>query len=101
MNSEAQKRAADLERYREYLGLLARLQVQPRLHGKLDLSGVVQQTLLEACQDFPQLPAMDAVRTAAWLRQVLSHNLADAIRKLAAGKRDVRRERSLETALDE
>jgi RNA polymerase sigma-70 factor (ECF subfamily) len=39
--------------------------------------------------------------TAAWLRSILSHNLADVLRKLAAQKRDTRRERSLDAALDQ
>jgi hypothetical protein len=34
--------AQDLERFRAYLALLARLEVAPRLRDKVDLSGVVQ-----------------------------------------------------------
>jgi len=37
---------------------------------------------------------------AAWLRQMLACNLADAIRALARAKRDVARERSLEADLE-
>jgi RNA polymerase sigma-70 factor, ECF subfamily len=95
--------ADDLERFRAYLGLLARLEVAPRLRDKVDLSGVVQQTLMEAHQGLnedPRGPRTEA-QTTAWLRSILSHNLADVLRKLTARKRDVRREWSLENALDQ
>lgn len=92
----------DLERFRSYLGLLARLEVSPALRDRVDLSGVIQQTLLEAHQGLVEQPCR--LRTeeelAAWLRSILSHNLADVLRKLAAQKRDVRREWSLDAALD-
>ena len=46
----------DLERFRAYLGLLARLEVSQALRDKVDLSGVVQQTLLEAHQGLEGQP---------------------------------------------
>jgi RNA polymerase sigma-70 factor, ECF subfamily len=93
----------DLERFRAYLGLLARMEVSPRLRDRVDLSGVVQQTLLEAHQALEGRPAGEQTgqATATWLRSILSHNLTDALRKLVAGKRDVRREWSLDAALDQ
>jgi RNA polymerase sigma-70 factor (ECF subfamily) len=61
---------------------------------------VVQQTLLEAHQALSRFRAEGEAGRAAWLRRILAHNLADALRKLAAGKRDLGRERSLEAALE-
>jgi RNA polymerase sigma-70 factor (ECF subfamily) len=94
---------SDLERFRAYLTLLARLEVAPRLRDKVDLSGVVQQTLLEAHQGLTEhpRPGRSQAETTAWLRSILSHNLADVLRKLTAGKRAVRLERSLDAALDQ
>jgi len=93
----------DLERFRAYLDLLARLEVAPRLRDKIDLSGVVQQTLLEAHQGLLKHPRAErtAPEVAGWLRSILSHNLADVLRRLTARKRDFRREWSLESALDQ
>jgi RNA polymerase sigma-70 factor (ECF subfamily) len=93
----------DLERFRPYLGLLARLEVAPTLRDKVDLSGVVQQTLLEAYEGVKNHRGRDRgdAQITAWLRSILSHNLSDALRKLAARRRDVRREWSLDAALDQ
>jgi RNA polymerase sigma-70 factor (ECF subfamily) len=98
MSSEGPERA--LEDHREYLRLLAELQVDGALQGKIDLSGVVQQTMLEAHRALPTCEFQDSDQMAAWLRRILAHNLADEIRKLRAEKRDVGRERSLEAALE-
>ncbi len=88
----------DPGRWRDYLAVLAEVQLAPWLRGKVDVSGVVQQTLLEAFRNRPAIRGGPAGE-AAWLRQVLANNLADEVRKLTAGKRDVARERSLEDAL--
>src|SRR5215212_9825675 len=90
-----------LERFREYLRLLARLQVEPRLQAKVDLSGVVQQTLLEAHLAEGQLRGRSEAQTLAWLRKFLAHNLADEVRKHATAKRDARLERDLDHGLEQ
>lgn len=87
--------------YRDYLSVLARIQVDPRLRGKLDMSGVVQQTLLEAYESLDQIESWSEAQQTTWLRQVLANNLKDEIRKWRTAARDVSRERSLEEALDE
>jgi RNA polymerase sigma-70 factor (ECF subfamily) len=89
----------DPGRWRQYLAVLAEIQVSPGMRGRIDLSGVVQQTLLEAIRDRPATTDGPAAE-AGWLRRVLAHNLADEFRKLATGKRDISRERSLEAELE-
>jgi RNA polymerase sigma-70 factor, ECF subfamily len=90
-----------LHRFGEYLTFLARLQTAGRSKAKLDVSGVVQQTLLEAHQAIDELANLNEDRQAAWLRQSLSNNLADEIRRLSAQKRDIRIEQSLDASLDQ
>jgi RNA polymerase sigma-70 factor, ECF subfamily len=90
-----------LERYRDYLRLLVRLQLAPQLQGKLDLSGLVQQTLLEATQALAQCRGEGHGQRAAWLRCILARNLTDEVRKVRASKRDPARERSLDEALEQ
>ena len=90
-----------LEGFRQYLLLLARVRLDRRLLGKLDASDVVQQTLLEAHQAQGQFRGDTIAVQAAWLRQILARNLANAVRDLGRAKRDARRERSLDVALDD
>jgi RNA polymerase sigma-70 factor (ECF subfamily) len=81
------------------LHLLARMQLDRRLQGKLDASDVVQQTLLQAHRARAQFRGQSPGKLAAWLRQILARNLAHASRDFARAKRDVSRERSLEASL--
>lgn len=86
-----------LERYRNYLKLLARLQIDQRLQGKADASDLVQETFLEAHRDFRQFRGTTEQALVAWLRQVLVSNLANLSRRYyGTGRRDVRLERALQ-----
>jgi RNA polymerase sigma-70 factor (ECF subfamily) len=90
---------AELERYRHYLELLARLQLQPRFRSKLGASDVVQQTLLKATRNLSQFRGASEAEIVVWLRRILSTTLIDAIRELKGAKRNVAMERSLEASM--
>lgn len=92
--------ATELERYRAYLLILARRQVAAPDLARLDPSGVVQQTLLDAHQASDALAPLDPVRRLAWLRTALARNLTDAYRHLHADKRDARREQAIGADLE-
>jgi RNA polymerase sigma-70 factor (ECF subfamily) len=100
MSGETEVLAGRLERYRAYLQLLARLHLDPRLRGKVDLSGVVQQTLWEGHRALGSAPAAADAQVAALLRRLLGNNLADEVRRCYADKRDAHREQSLDAGLE-
>ncbi len=90
-----------LELYRRYLRLLARVQIGQRLRGKVDASDLVQETFLEAHQNFARFRGTTEAELIRWLRQILAANLADLFRRyLGTQGRDVRLEREIEDAFD-
>jgi RNA polymerase sigma-70 factor, ECF subfamily len=98
LNSEM---AVDLERYRAYLHLLARMQIDPRLRRDCDASDVVQTVMLRAHQGESGFRGATQIERTAWLRKILANTLADLLRDRFRDRRDVRREVHLEKALDE
>ena len=88
-----------LEDFRDYLGLLGRMQLNQNLYGKVDVSGVVQITLLEAHQQgWAELNEKERV---PWLRRVFANNLLDEVRKFRTQGRDVAREQSIQQGLEQ
>jgi RNA polymerase sigma-70 factor (ECF subfamily) len=96
MISEGGDAMVPVERFREYLQLLARLQLTPELQGKLDASDIVQETLLKAHQAGKQFHGRTRAEQVVWLRQILNNTLIDAFRRFGAQARNVNLERSLE-----
>jgi RNA polymerase sigma-70 factor, ECF subfamily len=90
-----------LESYRNYLRLLASLEIGQRLQVKMDASDLVQETLLEAHKDFAGFRGASEPEFVAWLRRVMASVLCGALRKyVGTQKRDIRLERSLQESLD-
>ena len=91
-----------LELYRNYLALMARLQVGRRLQGKVDAADIVQETFLEAHRDFAQFRGYSEGEVVAWLRRILASNLANLVRHYyGTQRRDIHLERELNRELDE
>lgn len=89
-----------LEKYRPYLLLLAQVRLGSGLAHKLEPSDIVQESLLQAHRARDQYRGQTDAELAGWLRQILARQLAHSLRDLRRGKRDVRRERSLDDALE-
>ena len=98
MTDDGDELAQRLESFRSYLLLLARVQIDARLQGRLDPDDVVQQTLTRALEKRDRFRGSDDAQRAAWLRTLLSRTLIDAARKLARAGGVAR---SLEAALEQ
>ena len=100
MTDDARSKEQWPDRFRSYLRLLAKRQLDERLHRKMDPSDVVQQTLLQAHRALGDFRGSTDAEMAAWLRQILARNLAHAVRDFGRDKRNINRERSLEEAVN-
>ena len=85
--------ALDSERPR--LRVLARTGLGRDLRARVDASDIVQQTLIEAYEGRHEFRGRPGPQLAAWLRRILSNNLANAARDNRREKRAVDRERPL------
>jgi len=91
-----------LELYRNYLTLLARLQISRRLQGKVDPADLVQETFLAASRAWPRFQGTSEGELVHWLRQILATHLANLLRHyLGTRCRDIRLERDLAAEMDQ
>ena len=90
---DRQAAAELLEAYRNYLHLLAEIQLNQSLRAKMDPSDLVQETCLAASRDFPQFRGHSEHELVAWLRQIMATTSGKAVRRYRGTHgRDVRRE---------
>ena len=89
-----------LELYRNYLRLMARSLINQPLRVRLDASDLVQETFLKAHREFVGFLGSTEPELVTWLRRILVRSLADQLKRHRAGRRDYRREESVEVLLD-
>jgi RNA polymerase sigma-70 factor (ECF subfamily) len=90
-----------LELYRNYLTLLARLEIGRRLQAKVDESDLVQEAFLEAHRHFGRFRGTTEAELMSWLRQILAGVAANLLRRYyGTQRRNVRLERELADDLD-
>ena len=86
-----------LEAQRASLRQQAERQLHGRLAARVDPSDVIQQTFLEAHRCFAQFEGGRGPEWEAWLRRILDHRIALAVRDhVLLQKRDLRREQPLD-----
>ena len=88
-----------LEIYRSYVGLLARLQIDQRLQGKVSPSDVVQDTFIRARKYFSQFRGTSEAELLSWLRRNLASTVARLVRHYTTQRRDINLEQQLDAEL--
>jgi RNA polymerase sigma-70 factor (ECF subfamily) len=90
-----------LEDYRDYLRVLARLQLPELVCAEIDPSDLVQETLLRAHRKASQFRGQTPAELAAWLRRILVNRLAEALRKYGAERGHAAQNFSLQRSLEQ
>jgi RNA polymerase sigma-70 factor (subfamily 1) len=73
--------------YRNYLRMVVRTGLGPRLRERLELSDVVQEALVEVVRQFPQFTGQNEAALVGWLRRLVGQKLADLGRYHSRSKR--------------
>jgi RNA polymerase sigma-70 factor (ECF subfamily) len=91
-----------LERYRNYMGLLIRLQVGRRLRRKVDVEDLLQEIGLEVHRKIVTFRGGSEREFLTWVRRMIGSILANQVRHFLGTKcRDLRLERALVDELDQ
>jgi RNA polymerase sigma-70 factor, ECF subfamily len=63
--------------YRNYLRMIVRTGLGPKLRERVELSDVVQEALVEVVRQFPQFTGQNEAALVGWLRRLVGQKLAD------------------------
>src|SRR5947208_13374787 len=90
----AQARAGQVEAlgelcnlYRNYMRMVVRTGLGPKLRERVELSDVVQEALVEVIRQFPQFTGQNEAALVGWLRRLVGQKLADLGRYHSRAKR--------------
>ncbi|MCZ6462722.1 MAG: sigma-70 family RNA polymerase sigma factor [Proteobacteria bacterium] len=86
------------ERYHQRMVEVARRKLGPRLRLKEDPDDLAQTTFREATRDFQQYRYQGEGSLLRWLVQILHNKIRDKAEFYSAGKRDLSRERAIESS---
>ncbi len=85
-----------LDRHRDALRRMVRMRLDQRIQGRIDVSDIVQDVLVEANRRLPQYLADPAMSFHLWVRQIAKDRIIDAHRRhRVSAKRSVDREQPL------
>ncbi|MFO1001435.1 MAG: sigma-70 family RNA polymerase sigma factor [Planctomycetaceae bacterium] len=82
-----------LQSFRDYLTVIADVELGSDLKAKVSASDLVQESCMEACRDFNRFPGTTSDDFRLWLRRVFLNNLANVVRGFRhTAKRDISKE---------
>ena len=74
---EAEAAGGSARLYRNYLRMIVRTGLGPKLRERVELSDVVQEALVEVVRQFPQFTGQNEAALVGWLRRLVGQKLAD------------------------
>lgn len=85
-----------LDSYRNYLTLLADMEIGRRLQRKVDAADIVQEVFLEAHRQYPNFKGQAEAQMTEWMRTILAGVLANTVRRyFGTQARDIRLEQDV------
>ena len=94
--------SSKFEPHRTFLEVLAESLIEPKLRRKIDAQDVVQDTFLAAHIGIESMPmSEDNEEILMWLITILKNELKDLRRRYYSQKRDLKKENSVDAAIDQ